>query len=79
MRDPEAGIQPVDIQIGDRIIGSQKMCLLNPTTAWHLSAMRRHLPSYETHIVRLLSHTRLKRIHWINFDHHLITFKTLKK
>ena len=79
LRDPEAGIQPVDIQIGDRIIGSQKMCLLNPTTAWHLSAMRRHLPSYETHIVRLLSHTRLKRIHWINFDHHLITFKTLKK
>ncbi len=79
LRGPETGIQPVDISVNGRTVGSQKMCLLNPTTAWHLSATRLHLPSYETHIARLLSHTRLKQIHWINFNHRIITFKTLKK
>lgn len=79
LNGPETGIQPVDISVNGRIAGSQKMCILNPTTAWHLSATRLHLPSYEAHIARLLSHTRLKQIHWINFNQRIITFKTLKK
>ncbi len=62
-----------------RLIGIQKMCLLNADTAWHLSAIRRNLWAYETHICRLLNHTRLTRIHWINLDHKTITLKTLKK
>ena len=31
----------------------------------------------ETHIKRLLRHTRLESIHWINFDQQTITIKTL--
>jgi GxxExxY protein len=76
---PEAGVQPVDIEVNGRIVGSQKLCMLNAESAWHLSSVREHLPSYETHITRLLRHTRLERIHWINFDQRWITLKTLKK
>jgi len=77
--DGETGIQPVDIEVNGRIIGTQKVCLLNSNTAWHLSAARLHLPSYERHLTRLLNHTRLEQIHWINLNQRQITLKTLKK
>jgi GxxExxY protein len=75
----DTGIQAVNIEVNGRIVGSQKMCLLNPETAWHLSAARVHLQSYETHITRLLRHTQLRKIHWINFNQRSITLKTLQK
>ena len=77
MDGPEAGVQPVDIEVAGRPVGVQKMCMLNAGTAWHLSAVRQNLTSYETHIVRLLRHTRLDRIHWINLDQRTVTLKTL--
>jgi GxxExxY protein len=76
---PEVGIQPVDIEVAGRIVGAQKMCMLNAGTAWHLSSVRQHLMSYQTHLLRLLSHTRLDRIHWINLDQRAVTLKTLNK
>jgi hypothetical protein len=76
---PEVGVQPVDIEVAGRIVGAQKMCMLNAGTAWHLSSVRQHLMSYQTHLVRLLSHTRLDRIHWINLDQRAVTLKTLNK
>jgi len=76
---PEAGVQPVEIRVNGRLAGTQKMCLLNVGTAWHLSAVRNHLNSYETHVVRLLQHTALERIHWINIDQRTVTLKTLKR
>lgn len=79
LRHPDTGIQPVGIEVNGQVIGSQKMSILAPDTAWHLSATRIHLQSYENHIARLLSHTRLKRIHWINFNHRSILLKTLSK
>ncbi len=76
---PGAGVQPVEIRVNRRVVGSQKMCLLDDDTAWHLSAVRRHFGSYETHLSRLLNHTKLRRIHWINLDHQNITLKTIHK
>ena len=77
LNGPDAGIQPVDIMLGGRSVGSQKMCMLKAGTAWHLSTVREYPKSYETHLVRLISHTRLKRIHWINLDQRIVTLKTL--
>lgn len=74
---PEAGIQPVNIDVNGRTVGAQKMCLLNAGTAWHISSIRHHVSEYEKHIVRLLSHTRLKRIQWINLEQRTVKFKTL--
>ena len=54
LNGPEFGVQPINIEVTGQIVGTQKMCMLNASTAWHLSAVRQHLRSYETHIVRLL-------------------------
>jgi GxxExxY protein len=75
----ETGIQPVDIEVAGRIVGTQKMCLLNRDTVWHLSTVRRGLESYETHITRLMNHTRLERIHWINLNQREALLKTIKR
>lgn len=77
--DKESGIQPVDIVVNGKVVGSQNMCLLDSGCAWHLSAARIHLGSYETHMKRLLHHTHLKSIHWINFNQRKVTIKTLEK
>jgi len=79
MGDFSSTPQNVEIVSNSKLIGFQKMCMLTPESAWHLSATRRHLDSYETHIRRLLQHTPLKSIHWINFNQHQITHKTLQK
>ena len=79
LKSPGAGIIPVEIRVSDRVVGTQKMCMLNAGTAWHLSAIRQHFGPYETHIRRLVSHTALERIHWINLNHKTITLKTLTK
>ena len=76
---PGIGIQPVDIEVADRIVGAHRMCKLNAGSAWHLSAVRQHLSSYEKHMLRLLNHTRLEKLHWINIDQRTVTFKTLTK
>lgn len=55
------------------------MCLLNPQTAWHLSSVRDHQETYELHLTRLLNHTALERLHWINRSNHRVDLKTLQK
>jgi GxxExxY protein len=75
----EAGIRPVEIRVNGRLAGTQNLSLLDAKTAWHLSALRTHFESYETHITRLLRHTALERIQWINFNQRNITLKTLRK
>jgi len=72
-------IHSVEIHSGERIIGRQNICLLNATTALHLSAMSRHLDTYGKHIHRLLRHTRLDAIQWINFNKSNISFRTVTK
>ncbi len=76
---PGAGVSPVDVKVAGRNVGTQKMCLLNANTAWHISAAKRHLQSYKTHILRLLNHTRLQKIHWININQRNIELTTLSK
>ncbi|MFM8717614.1 MAG: GxxExxY protein [Spartobacteria bacterium] len=73
------GFQEVEIVRSGMAIGIQKMCLLTPDTAWHLSAHHEHLDSYEIHMRRLLNHTNLRAIHWINMNKHQVILKTLKK
>ena len=74
---PDAGLYPVEITVSGRVLGSQNMCLLDQSTAWHLSGIKQHVSAHEAHLVRLLSHTRLQRLHWINLDHQTVTLKTL--
>lgn len=67
----------IDVVDGSRLLGSQRVHLLNPVTAFSLSSLSRDDGLYERHIRRFLSYTHLEKIHWINFDHHNVTFKTI--
>lgn len=61
-----------------RVIGTQTLHLLNQTTAWHVSTISESNGSYETHLTRLLKHTRLERMHWINLNKCDVSLKTLR-
>lgn len=75
----EGGVRPVDVVSCGRVVGQQKLCVLDPETAWHISAIRNNHSFYETHMSRLLKHTDLKRIHWVNFDQRKVSLQTIKK
>lgn len=68
---------PVDIRIDGRRVGKQKMNLLNSKTAWHISSVKRQYDSYKKHLMRLLNHTDLSQMHWINLNNHTITLTTI--
>lgn len=72
-------IQPVDIVINDRVIGQQKVALMTKDAAFHLSAIKNHHQTYQKHMVRLLEHSSLKQVLWVNFQGNRIQFRTLDK
>ncbi|MCK5528759.1 MAG: hypothetical protein KAI74_03685 [Kiritimatiellae bacterium] len=72
-------IRPVDVYFNGQIAGKQKMHLLNNTTAFHLSAITRKFASYDNNIKRLIRHTNIDTVQWINLNHHNIKFKTINK
>lgn len=72
-------IKPINIINGKKIVAQQKIALLNKTTAFHISGLADNLILYENHITRLLKHTELQAIQWINFNKNEIKFKTIKK
>ena len=71
-------IRPVKIYFNKKIVGEQKIELLNNDTALHVSAVTGILNNYEKNIRRLLNHTDIKAIQWINFNQRNITMKTIK-
>lgn len=71
-------VRPVDVISGGEIVGQKKMCLLDEETAFHLSAMSKRMPEYEMHLQRLLAHTTLRTMPWVNFDQGRIGLKTLR-
>lgn len=77
MKGPDAGLLPVKIKMDGRDIGMQNMCLLNPETAWIITAIHNEIQNYETHLYRLLGHTDLRKMHWFNLNKSDITIKTL--
>lgn len=74
-----AGYLPVPILRSTTEVGYQKMCLLGPEHAWHISSIKTALGVHETHVMRLMRHTPLKFIHWINFNRNHVTLKTIRK
>ena len=79
MEKDSFGLQDVEIHSSGRVLGFHRMCLLNHETAWHLSTVRDHFETYGTHLSRLVSHSNLRCLHWINLNHRQVMMKTLKK
>mgnify|MGYP006283604019 CR=1 FL=1 len=76
---PDAGVQDVDVMVGGETIGSQKMCLLDAETAWHISAIRSDQMRYSKHLRRILDHMDLSRMHWINLENGKVCLLTIHK
>jgi len=71
-------VRSVEIIKGNRQIGRQRFSLLDDSTTFHLSAIKKHHRTYEASIRQLLKHAPLRVAQWINFDNHAITLKTIK-
>jgi len=72
-------VKRIDIIYDSRVMGAQNMYLLNADTAFQISAITKGTSSYEDHLRRLINHTSLRVIQWINFNHDIIEFKTLAR
>lgn len=70
---------PVDILVGERMVGHQKMHLIDGETGLYISSTLRNIESYRKQLLRMLSHTNLKQIQWVNFARNEIKLVTLKK
>jgi GxxExxY protein len=79
LKDPDAGQQAIQIKVNGRLLGHQQMYLANASTAFHISALRKHQQSYETHMRRLIKHTNIDQIQWINLENQTVTFKTIER
>jgi GxxExxY protein len=63
-------------------LAEQKMRLVNPNAAFKLTAFQPDKSStskFCTHAQRLLSHTPLDFIHWVNIHQTEVTFRTIEK
>lgn len=75
----EAVIQRMEMAKDGRSFGRQKAHLLNPVTAFKLSAVTKNAAAFESHLRKFLSLTSLECIQWINFNHHQIEFRTIPR
>jgi GxxExxY protein len=70
---------PVEIFSGPRVVGTQSLNLLNKSTAVAVTSAVQGVEGLREHMQRLLNHTRLEAIQWINLNRHLVEFRTLHK
>lgn len=69
----------VPVEIGGHRLGDQRMRLIAPGVAFKITGLDRSLNDFETHACRLLAHTDLRAIAWININMKCVTFTTLSK
>ena len=59
-------------------IGSQRFYMMETDAAFRITAFPELLPGYETHVRRLLAHSPLRAVHWINIAYRHVTFTTIE-
>ena len=74
-----AVIRRIEMARDGHSLGEQKTHLLNPVTAFKLSAVTKNVAAFEGHLRKFLALTSLECIQWINFNHHQIEFRTISR
>jgi GxxExxY protein len=74
---PEHVNRSVDVVAAGAVLGQQAFRMLQPGIAWKITTLNRNLENFETHARKLLSHTRLEALQWINIGRERVTFTTL--
>lgn len=59
-------------------LGNQRFLLVSSDTAFRLTAMNHETSDYRKQLQRLLSHSPLRSIHWVNISHHQVTLTTIQ-
>ena len=74
-------MRDVDTFLDSQRIGRQKMQLVSPDTAFVITqiAPEDDLSRFEDHCRRLLNHTVLRHMQWINVTLHQLTFRTITR
>jgi len=75
---PDKVLRDVAVQGSRQKLGSQTMRLLAPGVAFKVTAFDQDLGRFETHARRMLGHTDLRAIVWINIGLHQVTFVTMQ-
>ncbi|HEV7224447.1 MAG TPA: GxxExxY protein [Pirellulales bacterium] len=71
-------VADVPVAIDGHALGVQRMRLIAPGVAFKITALDDSLPRFENHARRLLAHTNLRAIAWINVTMKQVTFITLE-
>jgi GxxExxY protein len=60
-------------------LGNQRFHLADSESAFKLTALNRDTIAYGAQLSRLLDHSPLKAIHWVNIEHEIVTLKTIAR
>ena len=60
-------------------LGNQRFHLADSKSAFKLTALIQDTVAYEAHFVRLLHHSPLKAIQWVNIEYETVTLKTVSR
>lgn len=73
----EKNVTEIEITDGARMLGRQKISLLNSRIAFRISSLTKEEMHYENHLRKFIRYTSLKAIQWINFSYDKVVFKTI--
>lgn len=76
---PGSVCQAVEVFSGPRRVGTQNLNLLNEDTGFAVTTKQEGAGAMRDHLGRLVDHTRLKAIQWINLNRHRAEFTTLSR
>jgi hypothetical protein len=75
----ERVMREIEIISGRAPLGAQKFRLAGPDVAFKITAFAEASDLFEVHARRLLDHTNLRAIQWINVALHEVSFRTINK
>jgi GxxExxY protein len=75
----ERVLQDIEILSGKTVLGSQKFRLVAPGVALKVTASSAASSMFEIHARRLLEHTRLDAVQWINITLNEVSFRTIRR
>lgn len=70
--------KPVNIMHEDRLVGKHPMCLVDEMTGIHISSVVKGIDQYRKHLERMLFHTNLKHMVWVNFNRNKVLVRSIK-
>jgi GxxExxY protein len=71
--------QRIDVTSGGETIATQCFRLVHPHVAFKITTLSDGLADFDSQARRLLAHTQLEAIQWININRKCVTFRTLDK